>query len=317
MMIIHFIINSILKYNEFIGIYSAYVANSPDTLMFHYKEGIKQDKNFETLKLLKGSVFEPLGDDTIADIFELKLNILYRYGGIILEKDIICYQKIPTDLDADLVLFCDGNDTDSISNFLIIAKKEATILTEIKVDNMLLFKQDSRVVFIHNEKFIVSKDSENVSDYTNTMLFHYNKKDYLEILEHKTYQLFMKLMKQNMIVKTPKVDSLYYSIVDLLVNSNRIPEDFDLTSCKNNTDIISINFTNVFKVAKDRIKDDIQFELMKNSKCDDVNDIIEIVNRIYNVDISIVNLKCGQQFKITKLKNMIINVVDNYYVTVL
>ena len=60
--------------------------------------------HFQMLKLLKNVKFIKFENDK--HIIEKKLDILYEYGGIILEKNILCYKNIQN-YGKDLIFFRD------------------------------------------------------------------------------------------------------------------------------------------------------------------------------------------------------------------
>lgn len=325
---IHFILDNDINYDEFMGIYSAYIINSPKILYIHYNDSnLDKNVNFKTLALLKNVEFKILG--YYNDIIHKKLDILYEFGGIILDKNIICHKKFDL-YDKDLILFRDFTKHSDITNILsktiIMGKKNSKMIKDYihlyKSSKKFIYYEElydiKEVLLIQDRHYLYSSDTENILDIT---IFYYDSKDSTDYKVYKdllVYKTLIKNIKNKMIVKTPKNDSLYYAIADLLINSNRI-SNVDLSCDRINVDILSIKYSEVYTSAKDHIKTDIENHIVNSDKNEyNVNKIIEIVNKIYNVPIEILSLhqSTEKNIKISRLKNILINVVDNYYITI-
>ena len=97
-----------------------------------------------------------------------------------------------------------------------------------------------------------------------------------------------------------------------------MPSNIDLETSNNNVDILSLKFTKVYTKAMIQLKQAILDKIVENDKSEyNIDKIIEIVSEIYNIPLKIIVLnECPKEIKITKLKNTIINVVDDYYISI-
>ena len=331
-MYLHFIIDSRnLTYNEFMGIYSSYIINKGDIdiLYIHHLIDIIKDENFNTLRLLKNVKFIDLEHNK--SIIEQKLNILYKFGGIILENYILCYTKFITylNVDKDLIFFRDYTKdldiTNNLSSCIIIGKKQSKYLKQYldfykKSKKFILSEELHKFdeIQLIQEDIVLTNEDIDLTNKDDILLFFYKKSNYNIVVNYKIYKIIMKKIKNSMIVRTPKKDSIYYAITDLLINSNRMPNNIDLEQSNNNIDILSINISKVYTKAKDKLKNIIIKNITDNLESDyDIDKIISLIKSIYNIPLKIIRLEeCDSKIKITELKNIVINVVDNYYVTI-
>lgn len=326
---IHFIINNNLEYHEFVGIYSAYIINSPDNLYIHYIEEIEND-NFNSLKLLRNVIF--IKSKNNKHIIIRKLEILLKYGGIFLEKNILCFNKIEKILkdDKELIFFRDYDKnehiTNNISECIIVGKKQSIYIDKFinffnKTKNFIIdesfYKYDS-IDLMQNKNYLINTELYIDDNLCNTLLFFYKKKDYSKIIEYNSYKMIMKNLKNKMIIKTPKEDSLFYSIINIIINSDKYNK-INLDSEIINVDILSIKYSNVYTKAKNNLKKQICDYITLNDKCEyTINKILDVVNKIYDIPLKIIKLNdyTNKKIKITELKNIIIQVIDNYYISI-
>lgn len=308
------------------GIYSAYIIGEPKCIYIHHTD-IIENNNFETLKLMKNIRFIKLNSKS-EDIISIKLDILYEWGGIIMETNILVYNDFNHLIadDKDLIFFRDFEKnmdiTNNLSKYIIYAKKKTEYLKKYKAvyekSKEFILSEDwhtfDNIGLVQNEFNLIYSDSNELTN--SSILFYYDEVNYTKIQESINYKTIMKNLKHKMIVKTPKNDSLFYAITDLLINSNRIKNNLETDNF--NIDILSIKYSKVYTNAKNELKkkisDIILFDIEKEYN---VDRIIELVNSIYGINLRIIKLHdYGEKLKIYQLKNIIINVVDKYYITI-